>query len=126
MDFIEKLKARTDNADETPTAVPPVGDLYLYVDCYDTSVKDTVRLEDEIARRTPEVLRQVAAKERRPEFEKAIDVREIPYGAGTATLLASFKSNPPTGHVVASMVGLSAQIVEVLAPLAKRVVRSTK
>lgn len=128
MDFIEKLKARTESA-ETP-AVPveetTTGDLYLYVDCYDTSVKDNLRLEDEIARRTPDVLKQVAAKERRPEFEKALDVREIPYGAGTSTLLADFKRNPPTGHVVASMVGLSAQIVEVLAPLAKRVIRSTK
>jgi hypothetical protein len=96
------------------------------VDCYDTKVTDAVRLEDEIAKRTPEVLRQVAAKERRPEFEKVTDVREIPYGAGTAGLLADFKRNPPYGHVVASSVGLSAQVIEVLSPLAARVIRSTR
>lgn len=127
VDFLEKLKARTETGETPVTQETTTGqELVLYVDCYDTKVTDAIRLEDEIAKRTPEVLRQVAAKERRPEFEKVTDVREIPYGAGTAGLLADFKRNPPYGHVVASSVGLSAQVIEVLSPLAARVIRSTR
>lgn len=138
MDFIEKLKAKANAAAEPPSASPPpaeaptlpdtttLGDLELYVDCMDVKATQVLRLEDEILKRTPAVLRWVAAKERRPEFENVLDVREIPYGAGTAALLADFKRSPPTGKVVASSVGLSAQVIEVLSPLATRVIRATR
>lgn len=134
MDFIEKLKAKANAAQEappttsTPPAVtsPPTEGFELYVDCMDVKATQVTRLDEEILKRTPQVLRLVAAKERRPEFENALDVREIPYGAGTAALLADFKRLPPTGMVLASSVGLSAQVVEVLAPLATRVIRATR
>lgn len=130
MDFVEKLRARATGVEapaaETQPTTQTGNDLILYIDCVDTKLTNTLRLEDEIARRTPEVLKQVAAKERRAEFEKLTDVREVPYGAGTAGLLVDFKKNPPTGDVYASSVGLSAQVLEVLTPLAKRVIRSTR
>lgn len=52
---------------------------------------------------------------------KVTDVREVKYAEGVAKLVAEFRRNPPTGHVVAEAVGLQALVLEVLLPLASAI-----
>lgn len=94
--------------------------IYLYIDCQPTyGVGVDVRLEDEIAARTPGTLAGLGET-------SAVDVREVKFGAGTAALVAGFKRNPPRGVVVASSQGLSGLVVEALAPMASLVVKAVR
>lgn len=109
---------------EAVSSTAEKGVLQLYVDCFIQRGEHVwTRLEDEIAQRTPQVLRDLSIKERKPEIAHLSDVREAPFGTGTAALVASFKKDPPTGVVLATSAGLSGLVVDALLPHADLVVR---
>lgn len=87
--------------------------LWLYVDCRPSKgMPASVDLEDLIAERSRVICEQL----------KVADVRLAKFGEGTAALVASFKTKPPSGHVCARSGGLSLAVLEVLRPLAKVVI----
>ena len=101
--------------------------IYLYIDCQPTyGVGVDVRLENEIAARSEALLRELRQKNPSDVPPYATDVREVKFGAGTAALISHFKRNPPAGVVVASSQGLSALVVEALAPMASLVVKAVR
>jgi RecB family exonuclease len=113
----------------TAAAAEYRAELTVYVDCQPTKGSGVaVRLEDEIAARTKRILGDVAAGRLRVENLSAaaatsvVDLREVKYGCGTTALVADFKRNPPTGLVVARNTGLAALVLEVLLPVATKVV----
>lgn len=101
--------------------------LYLYIDCQPTyGVSVDVRLEEEIAKRTPDVLGYLTRNDPKNVPGGAVDVREVKFGAGVATLCSTFKRDPPRGVVVASSQGLSGLVVETLLPMASLVVKAVR
>ncbi len=95
-----------------PTLTNSTGLLVLFVNCAPTNTTGT-SLESVIAATSP----AIAAK------HKVSDVRLVPYGVGTAELVAAIVKNPPTGIVIATTNGLSGPVVDALIPLAATVVR---
>lgn len=91
--------------------------LYVYIDTIpEKGVDSVVRLDDEIARRTEEIIKAHGAK---TLFDPPLN-----FGKGRDLLVESFRKNPPTGVVLATSAGLySAQIIEVLTPQAAAVWR---
>ena len=51
------------------------------------------------------------------------DVRQIKFGEGTTALCATFTSLPPKGVIIANTGGLQTAVIDVLAPMAKLVLR---
>jgi hypothetical protein len=115
------LAAREAQASVTSTTSP--GKLVIYVDCMPTKDTSFLRLDDEIARRTPVVIEAARKADKSLVPDGAVDVRELKFGQGTALLVASFKKNPPVGVVVLSSNGLGGQVLEALSPIAAEVVR---
>jgi hypothetical protein len=116
----------------TPGATVSTGGLSIYIDCMPTKGVDidtATLLEDEIARRTREILDAVIAGKlsvenlRQDAAVNVVDLREVKFGTGTTALIANFKRNPPTGVVIASSSGMSGTVVDALLPLAALVVR---
>jgi hypothetical protein len=105
---------------------PTLGQTYLYVDCIPSARIDVVRLTDEIEERTPLILDQCRKQDPGSVPPGANDVRQVRFGQGVAALCSSFKTDPPTGNVLASSNGLQAQVIEVLEPLAALVVRGSR
>lgn len=101
--------------------------LHLYVNC--RPVKDDRctwinDLEGLIADRTPEVLNSLREQGVKiPDY--VLDIRQVPYGAGTAAMAASFRKNPPTGNLTARTGGVCDGVLDVLIPLANTVVIGT-
>ncbi len=113
-----------------PKTLPAASDnttpvLRLYIDCRPDEFQG-LSLAAEIERRTPTVVAAVRAREPNAVPSECVDVREIKFGAGTTAMVSDFKRNPPSGSVFASAVGLSAQVVEVLIPLATQVIRTVR
>lgn len=87
--------------------------LQLFINCLPEGVSYT-RLENLIAERSKPILAQA----------KVSSIQDVgKYGEGKKALVRSFIDNPPTGMVVASTGGVSAEVLEVLVPLAALVVR---
>jgi CRISPR/Cas system-associated exonuclease Cas4 (RecB family) len=107
----------------TPAVNPPVSsELHLFIDCAPCKPHTGyTRLEDLIAARAAPICAAASVKLKK----EVMDVREIPFGEGTAALVAAFKKSPPVGIVVATSVGLSAIVLEgALVPAASVVVRT--
>lgn len=114
---------------EVKTPEPGPQPLHIFVGCLPMklAVNDPNArmqyLEELIEARTKGVLEAVAKSEKKPALAALKDVREVPYGAGVAALVSSFKAEPPSGFVVAlSGGGLTTQVVEALSPLAATLV----
>ncbi len=118
-EYVEMSKKAVETPLPPPTAPQPAPQLQLFVDCVPVKVDRNIvllRLEDMIATRSAPIC----------EKHRVKDVREIPYGAGTVALVASFKTDPPQGVMIASSGGLSNQIIEALIPLSSLVVRGLR
>ncbi len=98
----------------------------LFVDCEPetTGAAPVTRIEHEIAARTPELLALLRERYPRDVPDDAVDLSQVEFGKGLSALRASFKRYPPPGEVVVRSNGMSVAIAEVLAPLAKRVIRA--
>lgn len=116
-DPVPSTSATPKPATGATSSTAPAGTLTLYIDILpEKGVDNATRLEDEIARRTDVITKAHGVK---TLFEKPLD-----FGKGKDLLVESFRSNPPTGIVLASSAGLySAAIIEVLKPLAPVVCR---
>lgn len=103
---------------------PPELDLVLYIDCAPVKgphASNPQTLEEEVAARAKKVIAQLIADGiAKPG---TVDVREVDFGKGTASLMASFRRDPPQGVWVAHHVGLTGMVAEVLATIARLVVR---
>lgn len=99
--------------DATPhEPLPQHPELHLYISCAPEGTPYS-RLEALIEERSKPIC----------AMQKVTDVRQIRFGEGKNMLFASFRENPPTGNVVVSPVGLSAEVLEVLITKATRVTR---
>jgi hypothetical protein len=133
MSLLEKLKSNT-GAASIPDPVPstsatprpeagatsstaPAGTLMLYIDILpEKGIDNVVRLEDEIARRVDAITKA--------HNVKSLYDAPLNFGKGRDLLVETFRTNPPTGIVLASSSGLySAAIIEVLKPIAPIVCR---
>lgn len=85
-----------------------------------------LRLEDLISERTPAILALLRERNPAEVSPEVADLREVPYGGGTAALVASFRRSPPRGRVAARSEGLAGAVLEVLVPLATEVVRGLR
>jgi hypothetical protein len=104
----------------------PIGELVLYVDCAPDRGEYTY-LESEILARTPSLLEHLRKTSAKDVPEGAMDLAEVAYGRGLATLSASFVLRPITGEwVVNSASSASAKVLEVLIPKAARVIRGRR
>lgn len=115
-------------APESATPAPEAGNtsstgagFELYIDTVPTKgVTTYLRLEEEIHRRSEIICKAVGAKSL---HEKPLD-----FGKGRDKLADSFRTEPPTGVVLATTGGLSTAVIEVLSglPTARKVFRGTK
>jgi len=90
----------------------------LYVDCTPVPSPTAVRLEDEIHRRTEVICRNHGTK--------SLHDKPLDFGKGKDKLADSFRAEPPSGVVLATTGGLSTAVIEVLVPLATKVVRGLR
>jgi hypothetical protein len=109
-----------------PTA-PKSPDLVLLIDVATPKLpkgvfpEPTIALEDEIEIRSKVILEE--ARKIGKASADTTDVREIPYGEGKTALVASFRTRPLTGTVMASSAGLSSDVIEILKHQATVVLR---
>jgi hypothetical protein len=103
--------------------------LSLYIDCFPEKAEfENLRaLEDEIAARTPSLLEHLRKTSPKDVPEGAVDLGEVLYGRGYATLTASFALKPLTGPwLVSTLYPASSKVLEVLLPKATFVVRGRR
>lgn len=99
--------------------------LHLFVDCAPVRGDSLVKhLDAIIVQRTPEILAHCRKADPKCVPDGAVDVREVKFGQGVAALVASFAKHPPAGNVVAHSGALTNQILDVLQPVAARVIRA--
>ena len=103
--------------------------LSLYIDCFPEKAEfENLRaLEDEIAARTPSLLEHLRKTSPKDVPEGTVDLGEVLYGRGYATLTASFALKPLTGPwLVSTLYPASSKVLEVLLPKATFVVRGRR
>ncbi len=103
--------------------------LSLYIDCFPEKAEfENLRaLEDEIAARTPSLLEHLRKTSPKDVPEGSVDLGEVLYGRGYATLTASFALKPLTGPwLVSTLYPASSKALEVLLPKATFVVRGRR
>lgn len=116
---IAALKGSQDATTSEPPAVvtDATPELVLFIDCLPEKGEGAVqRLEDLVA----PAAQAIAEKAGVP------DLGLVEYGKGPAALRAFFTANPPSGLVTASNTGNCAVVLEVLKPLAKKIIRGIR
>lgn len=128
VEAVKKLEEAIEKAIENPKRVVSEAPLFLFIDAtiekgFDDIMGGFTSLTQEIERRTGPCIEAIRKVEPSAVPQKCVDVRQVAFGRGKTELVASFKTHPPKGIVMATNAGLSAEVLEVLIPQAQVVVR---